>query len=71
MQYTTKVQQKIAVSQRGVQLLQCITDYKGVVSSQADGKGPAGGLGGWYLYEMKLPFCCMREAYSGMHLEID
>jgi hypothetical protein len=20
---------------------------------------------------MKLPFCCMREAYSGMHLEID
>ena len=28
MQYTTKVQQKIAVSQRGVQLLQCITDYR-------------------------------------------
>ena len=31
-----------AGSQRGVQLLQCITDYKGVVSSQSDGQEPAG-----------------------------
>jgi hypothetical protein len=29
-------------SQGGVQLLQCITDYKGVVSSQADGEEPVG-----------------------------
>ena len=29
-------------SQGGVQLLQCITDYKGVVSSQTDGEEPVG-----------------------------
>ena len=31
--HTTKVQEEIAGSQRGVQLLQCITDYKGVFRS--------------------------------------
>jgi len=40
----------------------CITDYKGVVSSQTDGQEPAG---------FKLPFDCMWESYAGMHLEID
>ncbi len=38
MQHTKKVRGKIAGSQRGVPLLQCITDYKDVVSSQADGQ---------------------------------
>ncbi len=42
MHHTTKVQKKNAGSQREVQLLQCITDYKGVVSSQSDGKEPPG-----------------------------
>ena len=42
MHHTTKVHQKIAGSQRGVQLLQSITDYKVVVSSQSDGKEPVG-----------------------------
>ena len=42
MQHTRNVQKKIAGTQRGVQLLKCITDYKGVVSSQADGQEPAG-----------------------------
>ena len=42
MQHTTKVQEEIAGSQSGVQLLQCITDCKNVVSSQADGQEPAG-----------------------------
>ena len=42
MQHTKKVREKIAGSQRGVQLLQCNTDYKGVVSSQSDGQEPAG-----------------------------
>ena len=42
--HTRKVWGKIAGSQRlwGVQLLQCITDYKGVVSSQTDGQEPDG-----------------------------
>jgi len=62
MQHTKNVQKKIAGTQRRVQLLKCITDYKGVVSSQADGQEPAG---------FKLPFGCMRESYAGMHLEID
>jgi hypothetical protein len=41
-QHTTKVQQKIAGSLREVQLLQCITEYKGVVRSQAGGQEPVG-----------------------------
>ena len=41
MLHTTKVQVKIAGSQRGIQLLQCITCYKGIVSSKSDGKEPA------------------------------
>jgi hypothetical protein len=41
-QHTTKVQQKISGSLRGVQLLQCITEYKGVVRSQAGGQEPVG-----------------------------
>ena len=36
------MQEEIAGSQSGVQLLQCITDFKGVVSSQEDGQEPAG-----------------------------
>ena len=40
MQHTRKMQQKIAGSLRGVQLLQCITEYKGVVRSQAGGEEP-------------------------------
>ena len=42
MQHTKNVQRKIAGTLRGVQLLKCIADYKGVVSSQADGQEPAG-----------------------------
>ena len=42
MQHTTKVHQKTAGSQTGVQLLQCITDYNDVVRSQTDGQEPAG-----------------------------
>jgi hypothetical protein len=42
MQHTTKVQQKIAGSRDGVRLLECITEYKGVVRSQADGQEPVG-----------------------------
>ena len=42
MQDTTKVQEEIAGSQSGVQLLQCITDCKNVVSSQVDGEEPPG-----------------------------
>jgi hypothetical protein len=37
MQHTRKLRETITGSQRGVQLLQCITDYKGVVSSHTDG----------------------------------
>ena len=36
------MQGKIAGSQNGVQLLQCMTDYKDVVSSQEDRQEPAG-----------------------------
>ena len=42
MQHTRNVQKKIAGTQSGVQLLKCITDYKGVITSQADGQEPAG-----------------------------
>ena len=42
MQHTRNVQKKIAGTQRGVQLLKCITDYKGVITSQADGQEPDG-----------------------------
>jgi hypothetical protein len=42
MQDTRNVQKKIAGTQRGVQLLKCITDYKGVITSQADGQEPDG-----------------------------
>ena len=42
IQHTRNVYGKIAGSQRGVQLLQCNTDYKGVVSSQSDGQEPPG-----------------------------
>ena len=39
--------------------------------SRKRGKG-RNGWGGWEVGTfMKLPFGCMREAYSGMHLEID
>ena len=41
-QHTRKVQQKIAGSLRGVQLLQCITEYKGVVRSQTGGQEHVG-----------------------------
>ena len=34
--------EKNAGSQRGVQLLQCITDYTGVFNSQSDGQEPVG-----------------------------
>ena len=37
IQHTTKVQEEIAGSQRGVQLLQCITDYKVVVTGRWTG----------------------------------
>ena len=42
MQHTTKVQQKIAGSRHGVRLQECITEYKGVVRSQAGGEEPVG-----------------------------
>ncbi len=42
MKHTKNVQRKIADTQRGVHLLKCIADYKGVVSSQADGQEPDG-----------------------------
>jgi hypothetical protein len=41
-QHTRKVQQKIAGSLRGVKLLQCIAEYRGVVRSQAGGQEPVG-----------------------------
>ena len=56
-QHTRKVQQKNAGSRHGVRLLECITEYKGVVRSQS---GTC----------MKLPCGFMRETYSGIHLEI-
>ena len=42
MQHTTQVQQKIAGSRHGVRLQECITEYKGVVRSQAGGEEPVG-----------------------------
>ena len=42
LQQSIKVQRKIVDTQRGVHLLKCIADYKGVVSSQADGQEPDG-----------------------------
>ena len=42
MQHTRKMQQKNSGSLRGVQLLQCITEYEGVVLSQTVGQEPVG-----------------------------
>jgi hypothetical protein len=69
MYHTRKLRETIAGSQRGVQLLQCITDYKDVVSSQTDGQEPAAfALGTETFLVIRADFL-QEMLYAGIELQ--